>query len=66
MTGETTAVVKVLVDRGQQRGFLLVGEIQQELEEAGSPTESFEVVFTELIDGVAPSDHYGVLTRIRY
>ena len=31
----------------------------------GTPV-SAEVVLTELVDGVAPSDHYGVFTRIRY
>lgn len=31
----------------------------------GTPV-SAEVVLTELVDGIAPSDHYGVFTRIRY
>ncbi len=43
-----TRVIKALTDRGKQRGFLMVGEIQQELEEAEAPAESFELVFSEL------------------
>jgi len=49
MTEEVSGVVDVLIERGKQRGFLLVGEIQQELEDVGAPTESFETVFTTLL-----------------
>ena len=48
MTGETSVAVDVLIERGRQRGFLLVGEIQQELEDVGAPADSFETVFTTL------------------
>ncbi|MEN8237596.1 MAG: RNA polymerase sigma factor RpoD [Actinomycetota bacterium] len=49
MSGETSEAVDVLIERGRQRGFLLVGEIQQELEEIGAPADSFEKVFTALL-----------------
>jgi len=49
MTEETAEVVDVLIVRGRQRGFLLVGEIQQELEDIGAPVDSFENVFTALL-----------------
>ncbi len=49
MTEEVEQVVKMLTDRGHQRGFLLVPEIQQELEDADAPIDSFEIVFTELM-----------------
>ena len=48
MNSETDTLVASLAGRGRQRGFLMVGEIQQELEEAEAPAESFEVVFTQL------------------
>jgi RNA polymerase primary sigma factor len=41
-------VVQELVVRGRQRGFLMVGEIQQELEDAQAPADSFESAFTDL------------------
>jgi RNA polymerase primary sigma factor len=50
MMGETSAVAEVLIARGRQRGFLLVGEIQQELEAVGASADSFETVFTVLLD----------------
>jgi RNA polymerase primary sigma factor len=50
MKGETTASADVLIARGRQRGFLLVGEIQQELEDSGAPADAFETVFTILLD----------------
>jgi RNA polymerase primary sigma factor len=50
MTEETPTSVDVLIARGRQRGFLLVGEIQQELEDVGAPADSFEAVFTVLLD----------------
>ena len=50
MTEETSSVVDVLIARGRQRGFLLVGEVQQELEDIGASADSFEKVFTVLLD----------------
>jgi len=50
MTGDLDRIVKSLSDRGRQRGFIMVGEVQQELEEAKAPAESFEVVFAELME----------------
>jgi RNA polymerase primary sigma factor len=50
MMEETSAVAEVLIARGRQRGFLLVGEIQQELEAVGASADSFETVFTVLLD----------------
>jgi len=49
MSDVVTEVIRVLSERGQQRGFVLVGEIQQELEDAGAAAESFEVVTSELL-----------------
>ena len=49
MTGDLERIVTALAARGRQRGFLMVGEVQQELEDAEAPPESFEVVFSELI-----------------
>jgi RNA polymerase primary sigma factor len=40
--------IDVLARRAQQRGFLTVAEIQQELLEAESPADSFERAFDEL------------------
>jgi len=40
--------VEILVQRAQQRGFLTVAEIQQELLEAEAVAESFEEVFDQL------------------
>jgi RNA polymerase primary sigma factor len=48
MTVETESVVKALAVRGRQRGFLMVGEIQQELEDAKAPADSFDLVCGEL------------------
>ena len=50
MTEETSSVVDVLIARGRQRGFILVGEVQQELEDIGASADSFEKVFTVLLD----------------
>lgn len=43
-------VVQDLTVRGRQRGFLMVGEIQQELEDAHAPADSFEKTFSDLKD----------------
>jgi RNA polymerase primary sigma factor len=48
MTVEIESVVKALAVRGRQRGFLMVGEIQQELEDAKAPADSFDLVCGEL------------------
>ena len=46
---ETAArVLDELTQRGRQRGFLVMTEIQQELEDAEAPPESFDEVFLEL------------------
>jgi RNA polymerase primary sigma factor len=53
VTDEQQEVVKALLDRGRQRGFLMMGEVQQELEDAKAPAESFDEVFAALrADGV--------------
>ncbi len=43
-------VIERLSDRGRQRGFIMVGEIQQELEDAAAPSASFEQVTMALTD----------------
>lgn len=48
MTPDIETLVTSLGGRGKQRGFLMVGEIQQELEEAEAPPEAFEHVFAQL------------------
>ena len=45
-------IVRIVLDeltaRGRQRGFLVMTEVQQELEEVGAPDESFDAVFLAL------------------
>ncbi|NND01575.1 MAG: RNA polymerase sigma factor RpoD [Acidimicrobiia bacterium] len=41
-------VLDDLVQRGKQRGFLVMTEVQQELEDAEAPAESFDNVFVAL------------------
>ncbi len=41
-------VLDELAARGRQRGFLVMTEVQQELEEVGAPDESFDTVFLAL------------------
>jgi len=43
-------VIELLSDRSRQRGFIMVGEIQQELEDANAPPDSFELVTLKLIE----------------
>jgi RNA polymerase primary sigma factor len=43
-----------LAARGRQRGFLLMSEVQQELEEVGAPDEAFDEVFLALREGRIP------------
>jgi len=47
-------VFEDLATRGRQRGFLLVSEVQQELEEVGAPGEAFDEVFLALQEGRIP------------
>ena len=48
---ETAATVfEELVQRGKQRGFLVMTEVQQELEDVEAPPESFDDVFVALRD----------------
>ncbi|MFO7700045.1 MAG: sigma-70 factor domain-containing protein, partial [Acidimicrobiia bacterium] len=48
MSESTDGVIEELSGRGGQRGFLMAGEIHQELEEIDAPPEAFEIVFAEL------------------
>jgi len=48
MNDIASAVLEELVLRGKQRGFLVMSEIQQELEDAEAPPESFDEVFVAL------------------
>ncbi len=48
MSESTDNVIEELAGRGGQRGFLMAGEIHQELEEIDAPPEAFEIVFAEL------------------
>ena len=41
-------VLESLIQRGRQRGFLVMTELQQELEDADAPPEAFDVVFIAL------------------
>lgn len=50
MSDVVAEVIRLLGERGRQRGFIMVGEIQQELEDAGAPAESFELVTNELLE----------------
>jgi RNA polymerase primary sigma factor len=53
MNNTAKEALEVLVRRGRQRGFLLVSEVQQELEEADAPADSFDAVFEGILaDGV--------------
>ena len=48
MSESTDGVIEELSGRGGQRGFLMAGEIHQELEEIDAPPEAFEIAFAEL------------------
>jgi RNA polymerase primary sigma factor len=50
MSDAVNEVIELLRARCRQRGFVMVGEIQQELEEAAAPPESFEQVTHELME----------------
>ncbi len=47
-------VLAELKERGRQRGFLIMSEIQQELEDADAPAESFDEVFLALREAKVP------------
>jgi len=47
-------VLAELKERGRQRGFLIMSEIQQELEDADAPAESFDEVFVALREAKVP------------
>ena len=44
-------VIADLLTRGQQRGFLTMAEIQQELEEIDAPASAFDQVFDAVKNG---------------
>ncbi|MCP4303760.1 MAG: RNA polymerase sigma factor RpoD [bacterium] len=48
MNEAATAVLELLTKRGQQRGFLVVTEILQELEDVEAPPEAFDEVVEDL------------------
>ncbi len=48
MTPEVEAVLEDLESRARQRGFLMMAEVQQELEDVEAPPEAFERVFDAL------------------
>jgi RNA polymerase primary sigma factor len=48
MTDSLKALIDALAKRASQRGFVTVGEIQQELEDAKAPAESFDRVADSL------------------
>ncbi len=48
MIPEVEAVLEELQSRARQRGFLMMAEVQQELEDAEAPPEAFEKVFDAL------------------
>jgi RNA polymerase primary sigma factor len=50
MSDIVAEVIELLSVRCRQRGFIMVGEIQQELEDANAPVDSFELVTLTLID----------------
>ncbi len=50
MSDVVAEVIELLCDRGRQRGFIMVGEIQQELEDAKAPADSFELVTLKLME----------------
>jgi len=45
---ELDRLIDALVGRGQQRGFLTMSEVQQELEEIHAPAEAFDRAFDQL------------------
>lgn len=50
MSNVATNVIEILSARCRQRGFIMVSEIQQELEDSGAPPDSFERVTLALGD----------------
>ncbi|MDJ0960852.1 MAG: RNA polymerase sigma factor RpoD [Acidimicrobiia bacterium] len=50
MNEAAAKVLEELAKRGRQRGFLIMTEVQQELEDAEAPAEAFDEVFVALRD----------------
>ena len=50
MNEAAAKVLEELAKRGRQRGFLIMTEVQQELEDAEAPDEAFDEVFVALRD----------------
>jgi len=50
MSDAVAEVIELLSDRCRQRGFIMVGEIQQELEDAQAPADSFERVTQQIME----------------
>ena len=50
MNEAAAEVLEELAKRGRQRGFLIMTEVQQELEDVEAPAESFDEVFVALRD----------------
>ncbi len=80
MNPSLEAALAELVKRGQQRGFLTMGEVQQDLEDAEAPPEAFEEVFEALrtasirvaedstdtiIDPISEDDHIAMSDPVR-
>jgi RNA polymerase primary sigma factor len=67
VTPEYEAVVEDLRGRAKQRGFLMMAELHQELEDVGAPPDAFETLFDQFVkDGVeiredTPEAIFGVL-----
>ena len=59
MNETAAAVFEELAQRGKQRGFLVMTEVQQELEDVEAPPESFDDVFVALRDRVDPERRFG-------
>lgn len=80
MTEELEQLVKDLVTRGRQRGFLTMAEVQQDLEDAHAAPEAFDEVFEKLrsqnvsvaedsseamFDAVADDEHISMSDPVR-
>ena len=48
MNEDIRGIIDELLQRGRQRGFLTMGEVQQELEDAEAPPDAFDEVFDAL------------------
>jgi len=54
LTDAVSEVLEQLIKRGTQRGFLVMTEVQQDLEDAEAPAESFDEVFVALREADVP------------